>query len=511
MRENTLDPITPKKAEEMYLDERETARYATRRTIEDGLGLFVEWAEEDGIENMNNVRGRQLRRFKNWCKDTSDNNTISLNGILGVVRRFLVFCVDIEAVYPTVPDKTPMPNVPDEEAVSYEKPSDELVESVLDFLETHEPCSRRHVEYRLIKELGNRVGAVRAIDVPDVDLEEQVIELHHRPETEYKDERGTPLKNGTDGERHQNISKELAELIDRYLESPQRPDVEDKFGRKPLLTTKSGRPKITTIRRDLYKLSRPCKYSGECPHGRDIDSCEATTSRYASDCPSSHSPHPLRRWSIEHQIESGVSKELLTDRVDVSVPVLNEHYDLRSKERKRKHRLEVLEKVFDNYGDPDATIDAGVLVDMFVNSDGTVDTEALMEFNKESEDRASTASKPEDAEAKESEVEEPEAKAEESESEDSPAEDQMTFDQFSDGVTGVLQPAFVPVLAGLAANRLMLRRIQRELKALTSRPGASLRPSRGRLAKGATAYSLFVGLVAFNLVSLGLIPGGIIG
>lgn len=146
---------------------------------------------------------------------------------------------------------------------------------------------------------------------------------------------------------------------------------------------------------------------------------------------------------------------------------------------------------------------------MFVNSDGTVDTEALMEFNNESEDRATTASRPEVAEAEEpeseSEVEELEAKAEESE--ESPAEDQMTFDQFSDGVTGVLQPAFIPVLAGLAANRLMLRRIQRELKALTSKPGASLRPSRERIAKGATAYSLFVGLVAFNLLSLGLIPG----
>lgn len=498
MREHKLEPITPQEAKEMYLEERETARYATRRTIEDGLELFVEWAEEDGIENMNNVRGRQLRRFKNWCKNTSSNNTISLNGILSVVRRFLVFCVDIEAVYSDVPDKTPIPNVPDDEAVSDEKPSDELVEEVLDFLETHEPCSRRHVEYRLIKELGNRVGAVRAIDVPDVDIDERVIRLRHRPEKVFKDERGTPLKNGKDGERHQNISKGLAELIDRYLESPQRPDVEDKFGRKPLLTTESGRPEITTIRRDLYKLTRPCKYSGECPHDRDVNSCEATKSRYASDCPSSHSPHPLRRWSIEHQIESGVSKELLSDRVDVSVPVLNEHYDRRSEERKRKHRLEVLEKVFDDYGDPDATIDAGVLVDMFVNSDGTVDTEALMEFNKESEDSGS-------AEAK---AEKPEEDVEESETEESPPEDQMTFDQLSDGFTGAFQPASVPVFVGLAATQLIVSRLYRELDALTSRPRTSLRPSRGRLATGAAAYSLFVGMVAFNLVSLGLVPGG---
>jgi len=90
----------------MYLVERENARYATRRTLEDGVKLFVEWAEEDGIEDMNDVRGRQLRRFKNWCQNTSDNNTASLNGIMSVVRRFLVFCAKIKAVYPGVPDKT---------------------------------------------------------------------------------------------------------------------------------------------------------------------------------------------------------------------------------------------------------------------------------------------------------------------------------------------------------------------------------------------------------------------
>lgn len=478
MSENRLEPISPQEAEEMYLDERkEDARYATLRTIEDGVGLFVEWAEEAGIDDMNDIRGRQLRRFKNWCKETSENNTVSLNGIMSVLRRFLVFCVDIEGVFSDVPDKTPMPNVPDDEDVCYDKPSDEEVTAALEFLETHEPCSRRHVEYRIVKELGNRVGAVRAIDIEDVDVENRVIRLRHRPEKSYPNERGTPLKNGKDGERHQNISQALAALIKRYLESPQRPDVEDKFGRKPLLTTKDGRPEITTIRRDLYKLTRPCEYAGECPHGEDVASCKATTSRHASECPSSHSPHPLRRWSIEHQIESGVSKELLTDRVDVSIPVLNDHYDTRTEERKREHRLEVLEMIFKGYGDPDATIDAGVLVDMLVNSDGTVDTKALMEFKRDNE---------------------------------SASEDQIPSDRLSDGTTGVIHPGFVPVVAGFGVGRLLMHRLHREFEALTSRPGASLQPSSDRMAKGVAAYSLFVGLIAFNLVSLGLVPGGIV-
>lgn len=485
MARNELEPISPPEAREMYLDDRqEDASYATLRTIEDGVDLFVEWTDEVGIDNMNEVRGRQLRRFKNWCKENSDNNTVSLNGIMSVLRRFMVYCVSIEAVYDNVPDKTPIPNVPDDEDVCYEKPSDEEVKAALKFLETHEPCSRRHVEYRLVKELGDRVGAVRAIDREDIDLEERVIRLRHRPEREYEDERGTPLKNGTDGERNQNISKELADLIKRYLNSPKRHDVTDKFGREPLLTTESGRPSITTIQRDLYKLTRPCEYSDECPHGRDTDTCDATNSRHASECPSSHTPHPLRRWSIEHQIESGVSKELLSDRVDVSVPVLNKHYDTRSKERKRKHRLEVLEKIFGDYGDPDETIDPGVLVEMLIKSDGTVDTEALMEYKRDGSKR--------------------------SDNEESLPEEQTTFKQFSDGTNGVINPGLLPVVVAVALGDWLPDRLRQEAQQLTARPGTSLRPNRKRLATGAAAYSMFVGMVALNLILLGLVPAGLV-
>lgn len=484
MNRDSLEPISPERAEKMYLEEREEdASYATLRTIKDGVGLFVEWTGEERIDNMNNIRGRQLRQYKTWCKDTSDNNTVSLNGILSVLRRFLVYCVKIEAVYPNVPNKTPMPNVPDDEEVCYDKPTDDQVDAALDFLKTHEPCSRRHVEFCIIKELGNRVGAVRAIDVEDVKMDTPAIRLRHRPEKDYPDERGTPLKNGKDGQRHQNISQELANLIERYLESPQRSNSEDKFGRKPLLTTETGRPEITTIRRDLYKLTRPCVYSGDCPHDRNISSCKAVSSRYASECPSSHSPHPLRRWSIENQIESGVSKELLTDRVDVSVSVLNNHYDTRTEERKREHRLEVLEMVFEDYGSPDATIDAGVLVDMFTNSDGTVDTNALMDFKQ---DQESTS---------------------DDQMAESISDDQMTFDQLSDKTTSMLHPGLVPVVGAIAAGQVLMIRLRRELKGLTTRPGTSLRPSRERIVTGATAYSLFVAMVTFNLVSIGLFSG----
>lgn len=133
------------------------------------------------------------------------------------------------------------------------------------------------------------------------------------------------------------------ETIEAYIEN-NRIDVVDAFGREPLLTSDSGRVSRATVRRDFYKLTRPCEYSNECPHSRDISECAATKSTNASQCPSSYTPHPLRRWSIMHQLDEGIPKELLSDRVDVSVPILDKHYDQRSKERKSERRLEELQR-----------------------------------------------------------------------------------------------------------------------------------------------------------------------
>jgi len=44
-----------------------------------------------------------------------------------------------------------------------------------------------------------------------------------------------------------------------------------------------------------------------------------------------------------NQSDEGVPKELLSDRVDVSVPVLDKHCDQRTEEQKSRWRREVLE------------------------------------------------------------------------------------------------------------------------------------------------------------------------
>lgn len=158
---------------------------------------------------------------------------------------------------------------------------------------------------------------------------------------EGDEEYGTPLKNGSNGERLVNISSGLSKLLADSTEV-RRTDVEDRFGRNPLFTTSQGRITTSTIRRNCYKMSRPCEYTNECPHDREISECDAINSRDAVTCPSSYSTHPLRRWSIMHQLAEGVRKELLSDRIDVSAPVLEKHYDQRSEERKSEQRRAAL-------------------------------------------------------------------------------------------------------------------------------------------------------------------------
>lgn len=343
----SLTPISPAEAIEWYLDQRKAEiRAQTAASIESGLALFEEWCTTASIDNLNDLDGRKLREFRTWRRDTGDIELVTLNGTLAIVRRFLRFAEAIEAVPDGLANKTPLPNVPDDAEVNEFVPDDDLVVAIAEFLDTYRPNSRVHCEHAVIRDVGLRVGAVRAIDLKDIDLDRQEIHLKHRPENGHT--HGTPLKNGIDGQRLINVSDELTTILERYIDGP-RHDVTDRFGREPLLTTAHGRVTISTIRRDFYKLSRPCVVIDACPHDRVIAECSATRNDQASTCPSSYSPHPLRRWSIMHQLDQGVPIDVLSNRVDVSVPVLEKHYDLRSETRKGRSRRETLREYLDGY------------------------------------------------------------------------------------------------------------------------------------------------------------------
>jgi len=63
----------------------------------------------------------------------------------------------------------------------------------------------------------------------------------------------------------------------------------------------------------------------------------------ASTCPSSVSPHAIRRGSITYHLSEDVPEKVVSDRMNVSLDVLEKHYDRRSKQEKSEQRREYIE------------------------------------------------------------------------------------------------------------------------------------------------------------------------
>jgi integrase len=170
----------------------------------------------------------------------------------------------------------------------------------------------------------------------DYHPKEWYVEVHHRPDT------GTPLKNKSKAEREVNLHTWVCEILDDYI-TIRRHDVTDEYDRRPLFTTQCGRPVNSNLRAHINSITRPCHYSGERPHDREIEECEATKMENAQQCPSSVPPHAIRRSAITAWLNEGHSKELLSDRMNVSTKTLEKHYDARTVDEKRRLRAEAFE------------------------------------------------------------------------------------------------------------------------------------------------------------------------
>lgn len=178
------------------------------------------------------------------------------------------------------------------------------------------------------------MGSARAIDIDDYDPDGPAVHLVHRPDQD------TPLKNKERGERWVAVRGYTADLLEDYIDGPRR-DVEDEYGRKPLLTTAQGRVSRSHIRKEIYQLTRPCEY-GDCPHDRDPAECDATVNANASSCPSSRSPHDIRSGAITAHLLDDVPVEVVSDRMNVSQQILDRHYDRRSERDKMEQRRKYL-------------------------------------------------------------------------------------------------------------------------------------------------------------------------
>ena len=339
-----LEPLPPQQAVSMYLDaKQDDLTEATLSGQKYRLEAFVQWCDEEDVDNLNELTGRDLYAYRVWRREGNGEDRdavkpVTLRGQLATLRAFLKFCGEIEAVSPDLFDRVPLPNISSGEEVSDTTLPPDRVEEILAYLGRYEYASRDHVTVLLGWRTGARIGGLRALDLKDLDLdgdhpriEGPAVHFVHRPET------GTPLKNKEKSTRWNRIGEHVAKAIRDYIEGP-RHDVTDDHGREPLLTTASGRPVASTVRDTLYRVTRPCWRGEACPHDRNPDECEATRMSKASTCPSARSPHNLRSGRVTYYRRQDVPRRVVKDRLNASEDILDKHYDRRTERERAEQR-----------------------------------------------------------------------------------------------------------------------------------------------------------------------------
>lgn len=324
--------MTPKRAVDRFLkDKRPNVSDSTHYNHSSLLRQFLKWCDREGLDDITELDGWHVHDFKQFRRDQDGIGEVTLMNQLSVLRVFVRWCESMELVDQGLAERMIMPE-PDS-VVRDDMLRADVVLDILDYLDTYEYGTMRHAVFAVFWSTGFRIGTVRSLDLGDYHSNDGYFTLHHRPESE------TPLKNKRSAEREINLHRWVCDVLDDYIEM-HRDDVLDDYDRAPLFTTKQGRPVDSVIRDHISSVTRPCHYTNECPHDREISECDATSRLYAQRCPSSVSPHPLRRSAITYWLSEGHEPYLISDRMDVGLETLEKHYDARSESEKRRLRRE---------------------------------------------------------------------------------------------------------------------------------------------------------------------------
>jgi site-specific recombinase XerC len=333
MSDRSLQPIEPESAVKMYLNQREPeVADKTLENIRNHLNHFLEWCTTAEISDTTELTGRKLHQYRLWRQEGIAQTTLSIN--LSSLRKFLRWCETIDAVTEGLDEKVVLPSRDPERDSRDTMLEADAAEQMLNHLRKFQFANRTHALLELMWHCGCRKGTVRAFDLDDFSPRKQTLEAKHRPESD------TPLKNGSRGQRVIALDGRVSAILEDYIEVSRR-DKQDEFGRQPLFTTRYGRISLSAIKDACYTMTRPCVW-GTCPHNREPESCEAAEDSQASLCPSSVSPHPVRRGSITHHLLKDVPETAVSDRCDVSPEVLEVHYDERTEHEKAEQRREFI-------------------------------------------------------------------------------------------------------------------------------------------------------------------------
>jgi len=331
MSDNSPPDLSPSQAAQRWLNKRSVS--LAEQTLTDygyRLKQFTDWCESKGIESMQDLTPWLVDEFDAKRKG-DEMKPISLANHQKTVKDWLQWASDVGIAPEGVAEPIEVPDVERDQHVSNVKLEQESGLALLKgFRNISERASKYHVTLEILWVVGCRMGGARGLDLRDVDREANVLEFRHRPDTD------TPLKKSERGERDVGVPEATMAVIGEWIDY-NRPSVRDDYGRQPLLTTTNGRVALSTLRDWSYFATVPCRVQ-DCPHQKLRQTCDWYASTKAVECPSSRSPHQVRSGSITWQRNRGMDAEVVARRVNASVRVINEHYDLPSKREEFEQR-----------------------------------------------------------------------------------------------------------------------------------------------------------------------------
>ena len=321
---------------EQYIDSRVETSPKTRANHKYRLTKFTCYCDETGIATTTDISGAVIEDFRT-SRLADDISIMTARNHLQTFRIYLRYLERIEACHPGLADKVIIPQVDAEDKARDTHLTHDRAMQIIDHLVNYKWASINHVVFHLTYHTGLRRSSLYALDLDDWQSDDHVLCVRNREHT--------PLKLADEGERNLTITDDrLADALDDYIDDI-RHDVLDDNGRKPLFTSQYGRYHYQSLQKVFYKVTQPCRFSGICPVGKDIQTCEWRRGDHRSKCPESVSSHPIRRSAITHHLDADVPKHVVSERMNVDQDTLDQHYDVRTEEQKRQNREKYLDSV----------------------------------------------------------------------------------------------------------------------------------------------------------------------
>jgi site-specific recombinase XerD len=281
VRGATVYQVRPAKAVREYLDQRanELGRN-TWNSYRSKLNFFDRWCGLNSVEYVAEINARKLQAWKNWR--LTEGNEVE-DGKLDssaheesqrAVKRFLKWCEEMSYVAPGTSSIVQIPKQSDSDTRS---DTDALHPAqaalALDFASKRYYARAQHVALLLLVATGESLKSIWALNRSDYERSGQTGTLRIKSGPEQEDSTSERIRLGQD----------VCKVLDDYLKEHWSPPTEDS-GQRPLLVAKGGNGRISkaTIRKYIYKLTRPCKTENTCPAGIDPSECPAV------DCISAH-------------------------------------------------------------------------------------------------------------------------------------------------------------------------------------------------------------------------------